>query len=165
MRAEADIRASEDNPGAGRRLRKDIGTALDVQALLQSFYEAALTDELLGPVFRTSGMRLETHLPRIVAFWEVTLLGTNSYTGSPLALHRQAAVASGLGEEHFARWLNLWGETVASLFAGPTAERAIAEAKRMAVGMLRDLHRHAGVAEDTVRPSLGLVAPMRGGSS
>lgn len=111
-------------------------------ALLRTFYEAALSDELLGPVFRTAGMRLETHLPRIATFWEVTLLGTGSYTGSPLALHRLAAEASGLGQAHFDRWLLLWRRTLATMFAGPTATRARTEAERMAIGMLRDLHRH-----------------------
>ena len=164
MRVGADIRAREDNSSAGRCL-KDISTPLDVHVLLEAFYTAALADELLGPVFRTAGMRLETHLPRIVAFWEVTLLGTSTYTGSPLALHRRAAVASGLGEEHFARWLTLWEQAVALLFAGPTADRAVREAKRMAVGMLRDLHRHPSAAEDAVRPALGLAAPVREGLS
>jgi hemoglobin len=155
----ADIGAGEDNTAAGRCGSQDISTPLDVHALLASFYEVALADELLGPVFRTAGMRLETHLPRIVAFWEVTLLGTNTYTGSPLTLHRRAAAASGLGEEHFARWLTLWERAVASLFVGPTADRAVDEAKRMAVGMLRDLHRHpAKLPSDRVSDSL----PLRG---
>jgi hemoglobin len=113
-----------------------------VEALLRAFYDAALDDGLLAPVFRAAGMRLETHLPRIAAFWEVTLLGTGLYTGSPLALHRRAAAASGLGGPHFARWLLLWERTVRSMFAGPTATCAITEARRMAVGMLRDLKRH-----------------------
>lgn len=111
-------------------------------ALLGAFYGAALLDELLGPVFRTAGMRLETHLPRITAFWEMTLLGSGVYTGSPLALHQRAAAVSGLGEAHFARWLLLWEGTVRSMFAGPTATRAVTEAERTAVGMLRDLNRH-----------------------
>ena len=121
-------------------------TPADVQALLGTFYRAALLDDLLGPVFRTAGMRLETHLPRIGAFWEMTLLGSGTYTGSPLALHRQAAAASGLGETHFARWLLLWEGTVRSMFVGPTASRAVTEAERMAVGMLRDLRRHPAKA-------------------
>ena len=63
-------------------------TPADVQALLKTLYRAALLDDLIGPVFWTAGMRLETHLPRIAAFWEMTLLGSGTYTGSPMALHR-----------------------------------------------------------------------------
>jgi len=134
-------------------------TPADVQALLGTFYRAALLDDLLGPVFRTAGMRLETHLPRIAAFWEMTLLGSGTYTGSPLALHRQAATASGLGEAHFARWLLLWEGTVRSMFVGPTASRAVTEAERMAVGMLRDLRRHpAKAGEATGRRELRIAA-------
>lgn len=132
-------------------------------ALLAAFYGAVLLDELLGPVFRTAGMRLETHLPRIAAFWEVTLLGTGTYTGSPLALHRRAAAESGLGQPHFAHWLLLWERTVTSMFAGRVATRAVTEAERMAVGMLRDLHRppveHEGAVG--VPPALRIVAPAR----
>jgi hemoglobin len=125
--------------------------------LLRTFYEAALVDDRLGPVFQTAEMRLETHLPRIVAFWEVTLLGTNTYSGSPLALHRQAAAASGLGQAHFTRWLALWERTVATLFTGPIATRAVTEAQRMAVGMLRDLERHP--AADT--PGTSAIGSLR----
>lgn len=114
-----------------------------MEALLRAFYGMALRDGLLGPVFQTAGMRLEKHLPRITSFWEVTLLGTGTYAGSPLAVHRQAAAVSGLGEAHFARWLVLWGRTVTSMFSGSTATRALADAERMAAGMLRDLRFHA----------------------
>lgn len=121
-----------------------------MERLLQTFYAAAARDALLGPVFETAGMRLETHLPRLPAFWELTLLGTGTYTGTPLAVHRNAADASGLGEAHFARWLVLWARTVTAMFTGPTATGAMTEAQRMAAGMLRDLHRHAGQPESAL---------------
>jgi hemoglobin len=136
--------------------RTDITSAADVHALLVTFYEAALLDPLLGPVFATAGMRLDTHLPRIAAFWQVTLLGTGTYSGSPLALHRRAAAASGLGQAHFDRWLLLWERTVRSMFTGPTATRAVSEAQRMAVGMLRDLDRHPPTAEGAASTVTGL---------
>jgi hemoglobin len=141
---------------------QDIATPADLTALLRAFYSAALLDGLLGPVFDRAGMRLETHLPRIGAFWEVTLLGTGDYTGTPLALHRQAAAVSGLGEAHFARWLLIWESTVTSMFTGPTASRAISEAQRMSVGMLRDIRSHPEEHQPTVRSvqALSVIAPV-----
>lgn len=164
---EPDIRQCQRDPSTVTAPTGDISTSADVAALLAAFYGAALLDQLLGPVFRTAGVRLETHLPRIAAFWEVTLLGTGTYTGSPLALHRRAAAASGMGKAHFARWLLLWERTVTSMFTGPTATRAVTEAERMAAGMLRDLHRHSVEHEGAVRvPSaLRIVAPARTASS
>ena len=85
---EPGIRQRQPDPPTVRGRTEDIVTPADVQALLKTLYRAALLDDLIGPVFWTAGMRLETHLPRIAAFWEMTLLGSGTYTGSPLALHR-----------------------------------------------------------------------------
>ena len=147
---EPGIPHREPDQTPGSPPTADMATPGDVEALLRAFYGAALRDDLLGPVFQRAGMRLETHLPRITSFWEVTLLGTGTYAGSPLAVHRQAATASGLGELHFERWLVLWARTVTSMFMGPTATRAVTDAERMAAGMLRDLHRHAANEDGTV---------------
>lgn len=102
----------------------------------------ALVDEVLGPVFRATGMDLEAHLPRIASFSEVTLLGSGSYVGRPMQLRRHLAAVAGLGAAHFEGWLVLWQRTLASLFQGPTGSRAGTDAHRMSLGMLRDLDDH-----------------------
>ena len=160
LQQEPCITQHQRGPALASAPTEDIAFPEDVEALLRAFYGAALLDELLEPVFRVAGMQLEMHLPRIAAFWETTLLGTGNYIGSPLALHRRAAAASGLGQPHFDRWLQLWERTVTSMFTGPTATRAVAEAERMAVGMLRDLHRHPGEPEGALGATgLRVVAP------
>jgi len=117
----------------------DITDRADLDDLLHAFYDAALHDELLGPVFATAGMDLAVHLPRIASFWEVTLLGTGEYFGRPMQLHRHLAATAGLGAGHFQRWLALWYQTLTAMFAGPNAERAKTEAGRIADHMVRDL--------------------------
>jgi hemoglobin len=117
----------------------DLKDRADLDALLQAFYGAALDDELLGPVFASASMDLAAHLPRIVSFWEVTLLGTGEYFGRPMQLHRHLADTAGLGAPHFERWLALWDQTLTAMFAGPTVHRAKTEAARLGDRMLHDL--------------------------
>lgn len=119
----------------------DITNRADIEALLWAFYGAALVDPVLGPIFRIAEMDLATHLPRIASFWEVTLLGTGTYTGRPMQLHRHLAATAGLAAVHFERWLVLWRQTLTTLFDGPTATRAAGDAQRMAVGMVRDIEK------------------------
>ncbi len=129
----------------------DIESRTDIEALLWAFYGAALIDPVLGPVFTIAEMDLATHLPRIASFWEVTLLGTGTYAGRPMQLHRHLAATAGLAAVHFEQWLVLWRHTLTALFDGPTATRAVGDAQRMAVGMIRDSEK-PGAAEGDLRP-------------
>lgn len=115
----------------------DLDSRERIDALLDAFYGEALEDALLGPVFRAADMDLATHLPRIASFWERSLLGTGEYTGRPMQVHRHLMETAGLAEQHFARWLELWRETVESRYAGPLADQAVRDAGRMADAMLR----------------------------
>lgn len=115
----------------------DLDSRERIDLLLQAFYDRALDDELLGPVFRAAEMDLVTHLPRIAAFWERTLLGTGDYHGRPMQVHQHLMQTAGLAERHFTRWLELWHATLAEQVAGPRAERAAEDAVRMARAMLR----------------------------
>ena len=115
----------------------DLDTRERIDALLQAFYGQALEDELLGPVFRAAEMDLATHLPRIAAFWEKSLLGTGEYTGRPMQVHAHLMETAGLAAPHFTRWLALWRETVETRYAGPLADQALRDAPRMADAMLR----------------------------
>jgi hemoglobin len=119
---------------------KDITTRADLEHLLRGFYVRALDDPLLRNVFvDVMHMDLEAHLPRITDFWEVVLLRTGSYDGRAMEVHRRIHRLAPLTSAHFARWLELWQETVTACYAGPVAERAVAHATRMASGFLRDL--------------------------
>jgi hemoglobin len=117
--------------------RRDIESRVDLERLLSAFYERAMIDPLLEPVFTASQMVLPTHLPRIASFWEVTLLHEGDYSGRPMQIHRDLVEAAGLRTVHFARWLEIWTATVSAMFSGPVADTAIADAARMGTAMAR----------------------------
>lgn len=115
----------------------DISCRGDVERLLLAFYGRAMLDALLEPVFTTGRMDLATHLPRIVSFWEVTLLHAGDYSGRPMQIHRRLVDEAGLRAIHYDRWLTIWRETVSASFSGPIADKAITEAARMGAAMAR----------------------------
>ncbi|QBJ95376.1 group III truncated hemoglobin [Rhodococcus sp. ABRD24] len=118
--------------------RDELASRADVDRLLRSFYERALVDPLLAPVFETLAVvGLDEHLPVVGDFWEQILFRTARYRGhlGPVheALHRQ----HDLTDERFERWLVLWCDTVDESFAGVDAERAKSKAHAMAEALQR----------------------------
>ncbi len=86
--------------------REELATRADVDRLLRTFYERALVDPLLAPVFETLAVvGLDEHLPVVGDFWEQILFRTVRYQGhfGPVheALHRQ----HDLTDDRFERWL------------------------------------------------------------
>lgn len=118
--------------------RGELAARADVDRLLRTFYERALVDPLLAPVFETLAVvGLDEHLPVVGDFWEQILFRTARYQGSfgPVheALHRQ----HDLTDDRFERWLALWCDTVDESFAGTNAERAKTKARAMAAALQR----------------------------
>jgi hemoglobin len=116
--------------------KTDIATRGDIEHLVNGFYERVRGDELLGPIFddvaRTDWAH---HLPKMYTFWEGVLFGIAGFRGSPLAIHRQLASRVPLGGQEFGRWLDLFHETVDTLFSGAGAEGAKTTAQRIAAVM------------------------------
>ncbi|GAA1948155.1 group III truncated hemoglobin [Kitasatospora viridis] len=112
-------------------VRGDIGSRQDLDVLLRRFYAAAFADPLIGPQF--AGMELEAHLPHITDFWASSLLRSAEYRRNLFAPH----TALPLTAEHHGRWVQLWAATVDGLHQGPAAERAKAQAQRIALAMIR----------------------------
>ncbi|NUU25535.1 MAG: group III truncated hemoglobin [Streptomycetaceae bacterium] len=120
--------------------RSDIRGRADIVVLLEDFYTAAFADDLLGHVFvEVARMDLAEHLPRLADFWEVSLLRSGSYQGNALEPHRALHARFPLTDAHFARWLRIWTDVVEARFAGPVAERAVAQAERIAAAMRKRL--------------------------
>jgi hemoglobin len=115
---------------------KDIASRADIERLVNRFYERVRGDELLGPIFddvaHTDWVR---HLPKMYDFWEGVLFGVAGFRGNPLAVHRDLARRVPLGGREFGRWLDLFHESVDTLFSGPCAESAKARASRIAAVM------------------------------
>lgn len=101
-----------------QEIMKDIQSKVDIERLIDSFYEQVLSDELLAPFF--THMAFDRHKPRMVDFWSFVLLDEAGYTTDVTQQH----IRMPLAKEHFDQWLFLFNSTVNSLFIGEKAEAA-----------------------------------------
>ncbi|SMD12525.1 group III truncated hemoglobin [Pedobacter nyackensis] len=110
----------------------DIQHKEDIQYLVETFYHSALTDQLIGPVFRAANFKLEAHIPVMVAFWETILFDVITYKGNPMLKHLELNRTVPLKPAHFERWMKIWTDTVNNKFEGPIAQKAIVRATSIA---------------------------------
>lgn len=117
--------------------KKDIETREDVCLLVSSFYKKVRAHEILGPFFNTTIKDWDAHLHRLTTFWESSLFMTrkleHKYLGNPLEAHVKVDRENhnSITEMHFGLWLNLWFETIETLFEGEVAENAKRRARKM----------------------------------
>lgn len=107
----------------------DIATLDDIKLMVDEFYGKIREDDKLANIF--NGVikdRWPEHLEKMYRFWQTVLLDEHTYYGSPFVPHAKLPV----GQPHFERWTDLFGETVDELFVGPKAERAKWQGHRMA---------------------------------
>lgn len=129
----------------------DLRDRADVAELVTAFYRAAFDDPLIGPIFTdVAHMDLDHHLPIMCDFWETVLFDVVLYRRNALQLHAALHARHPLKAEHFDRWLTLWVETVDARFAGPVAERAKVQARRIAGSIGRRLDGRTGTVYDTI---------------
>jgi len=103
--------------------KHDIGNRADIQQLVNTFYEKVRRDETIGYLFNdVAKVNWEHHLPRMYDFWENIIFQTGSFRGNPMTAHIQLHQQSPLTKEHFARWQQLFLQTVDELFEGEKAE-------------------------------------------
>lgn len=106
-------------------------TAADEQQiadLVSRFYQRALDNDSLRPVFEAAISDWETHHRVVRDFWSRTLLGTSRYRGHPYPVHAQLPLKPG----HFDAWLALFRDTAREVLPADAAEQAIARAEHMA---------------------------------
>src|SRR5260221_10223203 len=95
---------------------KDIEDRQDIETLMNAFYSKALIDDVIGYFFtEVVPLQMETHMPRIVDFWETVLLDKASYKGNVSEIHQRIHQLSAFTENHFSRWVFLFKETVDEL--------------------------------------------------
>jgi len=104
---------------------RDIENREDIETLMESFYSKALTDELIGYFFtEVAPLKMETHMPLIVDFWETVLFGKAAYKGNVMQIHQHIHQLSPFKDEHLNRWVEIFKKTVNDLFEGDKAELA-----------------------------------------
>ena len=68
-------------------------------------------------------------MPRMVAFWTKVLLDTGEFQGNVFGKHM---ALSGIGREHFVRWLTLFRMTAIEVFGTEDSAEAVVVANRIA---------------------------------
>ena len=109
--------------------RPDLCTIEEIRTLVNAFYSRVRADERLGPVFDAHIDDWPPHLDIMVKFWSSILLGTGTYSGTPMPKH---VALPGLDASLFHRWLELFHETTAELPNREMAQQANVLAKRIA---------------------------------
>jgi hemoglobin len=128
----------------------DIMSRADLECLVDAFYERVRADEILGPIFDdVAHTDWDRHLPRMYDFWNAVVFGAGSFSGNPLAVHRELGSRVVLGGREFGRWLSMFHQTVDSRFAGQRAEEIKTTASRIAAVM----QHHIVADRDTVTPA------------
>lgn len=122
----------------------DIATPADLDRFVAAFYAKLLRDPIVGFFFNDiARIDLDTHLPKISAFWQQQLLGLPVYRGQTFAVHAELQRQVTLKGGHFHRWLFLFDQTIDELFAGPVADAAKQRARSIAASMQQALtQRH-----------------------
>ncbi len=121
-------------------MKPDISNRDDIEKLVQHFYEKLESDAEIGYFFtEILSARKDAHLSRVCDFWENVIFYTGEYEGSPLEIHRKIHQQHPTNQAHFNRWLQLFDETVNSLFEGPNAEKTKNHSRAIAVVMLQNI--------------------------
>jgi hemoglobin len=112
-----------------RAAAEAIGITEDfIATLVERFYAAIRADAELGPIFDRHVEDWPAHLARLKQFWRSILHATGEFTGNPMRRHMALAP---LGEEQFARWLNLFYATLRDIGANEEAMREVGIRARM----------------------------------
>ncbi len=111
----------------------DIENKADIETLINSFYDKVKLDDDIGFIFNDIiGADWSHHLPVMYQFWDMVLFSKPGYAGNPTRKHVEIDKKIHLEKAHFDRWLQLWNETVDSLYAGEIADMAKNKAMLMA---------------------------------
>ncbi|MFB6455454.1 group III truncated hemoglobin [Chitinophaga sp. Hz27] len=109
--------------------KHDIKTREDIELLVNSFYDSARKDDMIGYIFNdVVKVDWPVHLPIMYDFWESLLL-EGTYKGNAMQPHFRINKLVPLETPHFQRWLLLFEGTVNDLFSGEIAELAITRAR------------------------------------
>lgn len=101
----------------------DIETKQDLEILLSKFYSKLLSDETISYIFTdVAKINLETHLPKIIDFWNLSLFGKGDYSNNVMKIHLDLNSEENLNQKHFNTWLNIFNQTVDANFSGKNAE-------------------------------------------
>jgi hemoglobin len=123
-------------------------TEQHISKMVHRFYERAMADDGLRPIFEATIHDWDAHHRVVVDFWSRVLLNTDRYRGSPYPPHAGLPIRS----EHFDRWLTLFREAAQEVLPADAAELAIARAEHMAEAFKAGMFHGFGTP---LKPTLG----------
>jgi hemoglobin len=102
-----------------------------IEAVVHGFYARIRRDPALGPIFNRviADDAWPAHLGKMCDFWSSVLLMSGRFHGAPMPAHVRIG---GLDARHFARWLELFGETTAELCPPEAAALFMSKARLIA---------------------------------
>src|SRR5690625_1772345 len=102
-----------------------------IATLVDRFYDKVSADDLIVPVFNAAIDDWDAHKRLLTRFWCSVALRAGTYRGNPLAKHQPLSI----GREHFARWLELWHQTVPEVMGEDATTVMTDYAERIGKGM------------------------------
>lgn len=114
----------------------------NLRKLVIIFYTKVLQDDIVGPFFINklgddlAGGVWAPHLDTLTEFWASFTIGNSTYAGSPFAPHVSMA---GLERKTFERWLELFFETLDSLYEPQLAIQLKERSHLIAGNFMRNL--------------------------
>ncbi len=113
-----------------------------ISNLVETFYGAVRSDELLGPIFEAHVADWTPHLARMKDFWASVTLESGRFRGNPMLKH---IAVGGLDQVHFDRWLVLWKQTLDAVVPNDAAAQVFREAAgRIAESLLTGIKVQRG---------------------
>ena len=112
---------------------KKLESREDIELLVNNFYAKVVKDETIGFFFKdVVNVNWDKHLPKMYSFWETILFGQMSYKGNPMQMHFPINEIKAMEKHHFAKWLELWKQTIEENFSGENACAAITKSENIA---------------------------------
>ena len=113
-----------------------------ISKLVERFYGAVRSDDLLGPIFQKHVADWTPHLARMKDFWASVTLESGRFRGSPMLKH---IAVGGLDQLHFDRWLVLWDQALDDVAPSDAAGQTFREAAaRIATSLLTGIKIQRG---------------------
>jgi len=121
------LQCAYENP-TGLKVQGSEAQEAAVERMVRLFYERALADEVLGPIFRGAIHDWDAHVRIVCDFWSNAIHGTGRYTGNAFAPHRKLRFEP----EAFGHWLRAFESAAGDALAPEDAAKAIRIARHMA---------------------------------
>lgn len=114
----------------------DISCKEDIKLLVHTFYEQVATDPVIGTYFtETAAVDWNHHLPKMIEFWSLLILGEGQYSGNTTQTHVELHEKRRISAKEFDHWVSLFHQTVNRLFSGEKAELAKQKAVQLSLIM------------------------------